>query len=235
MKLMERHKPSAPSLPGLISYIQTVAEREKAVIARELHDDLGGMLVAASMDLSWLEQHFAPAGAGTFAPEIRRRLDRLKETLGDAVDIKRRIIEELRPTLLDNVGLFAALGWLVATTCARASIEYQVQLPKMEPRFGPDASIALFRVAQEGLAVILESEAIKAVQLSLEATAHFRTLTIAGYGPAAMPDDGPAPESYELATIRHRLTTLGGGFSFSPGPGELRLCAWIPGENGLLS
>ena len=64
MELMHGLKPIPPSLPGLISHIQTVTEREKAVIARELHDELGGMLVAASMDLSWLEQHIKAPGGG---------------------------------------------------------------------------------------------------------------------------------------------------------------------------
>ena len=136
MELMQRNKHPPPSLPGLISHIQTVTEREKAVIARELHDELGGMLVAASMDLAWLEQHITAPGG-----DIRRHLRRLRDTLGDAVDIKRKIIEELRPTLLDNVGLFAALRWLIGNSCARASIPFDIQFPDKEPDFTPDASI----------------------------------------------------------------------------------------------
>jgi protein-histidine pros-kinase len=223
----------------LISHIQTVTEREKAVLARELHDELGGMLVAASMDLAWLEQHItAPEGDIRFtAPEgdIRRHLRRLKDTLGDAVDIKRKIIEELRPTLLDNVGLFAALRWLVGNTCARASIAFDIQFPDKEPDFTPDASIALFRIAQEALAIIMESKWVRSVTLSLNGTVHVVTLSIAGIGPAPNPAELPIPETYELATIRHRTSTLGGGVTFSPASGEVRLSAWIPRENSLVS
>src|SRR5579859_3922120 len=98
MELMRRRDDRVPSVPGLISYIQTVTEREKAVLARELHDELGGLLVAASMDLSWLDKRIpgdAPAGNGESAErhELRRRLNRLRETVASAVDIKRRIIE----------------------------------------------------------------------------------------------------------------------------------------------
>jgi signal transduction histidine kinase len=231
MDLMPRMKDPTPTLPGLISHIQTVAEREKAVLARELHDELGGMLVAASMDLAWLEQHLAAPAA-----DVRRRLGRLRDTLGGAVDIKRKIIEELRPTLLDNVGLFAALRWLVGNTCARATIRCHIQFPDSEPHFTPEASIALFRVAQEALAVIMESKWIRSVVLSLGGTEHVVTLSIAGTGPQS----GDAMEitdreTYELATIRHRMAALGGGISFVPSPGELRLSAWIPRENSLLS
>jgi len=238
MDLMQRNKSASTSLPGLISHIQTVAEREKAVIARELHDELGGMLVAASMDLAWLEQHVAPpvdAEPSPAAGEIRRRLHRLRDTLGQAVDIKRKIIEELRPTLLDNVGLFAALRWLAGNTCARQSIQCDIRLPETEPHFTPDVSIALFRVAQEALAVVLESKGIRSVLLSLDGSAHVSTLTIAGFGHALQAAEPPAPQAYELATIRHRISTLGGGVTFSPAPGEVRLSAWIPHETSLLS
>ncbi len=230
---MQREEP--PSLPGLISHIQTVAERQKAVLARELHDELGGMLVAASMDLAWLEQHVPNEPLSGAAGDVRRRLRRLRDTLGDAVDIKRKIIEELRPTLLDNVGLFAALRWLVGNNCARASIQCDFQFPVEEPHFTPDASIALFRVAQEALAIIMESKWVRTVTLSLNGTAPVVTLSIAGTGPASGPGEVPIPETYELATIRHRTATLGGGVTFSPAPGEVRLSAWIPRENSLLA
>jgi signal transduction histidine kinase len=232
MELMHRNKHPSPTSAGLIAHIQTIAEREKAVLARELHDELGGMLVAASMDLAWLEQHIAaPAG-----DDVRRRLRRLKDTLGDAVDIKRKIIEELRPTLLDNVGLFAALRWLVGNTCARYSTQCRIVFPEAEPHFNPDASIALFRVAQEALAIIMESTWVRSITLSLNGTADVVTLSIAGSGLVSGPaTDTPIYGTYELATIRHRTTALGGGVIFSPAPGEVRLSAWIPREKSLAS
>jgi signal transduction histidine kinase len=227
------HPKNPPSLPGLIAHIQTEAERQKAVLARELHDELGGMLVAASMDLAWLEQHVAPGQSETSTADVQRRLRRLRDTLGDAVDIKRKIIEELRPTLLDNVGLFAALRWLVGNSCARASIQCEIQLPEKEPRFRPEASIALFRVAQEALGILMQPKWVRAVSLSLDGTAHVMTLSIAGTGPASGPSEPPITETYELAAIRHRTASLGGGVTFSPAPGEVRLSAWIPRDNSL--
>jgi protein-histidine pros-kinase len=234
MELMQPKKP--PTLPALLSHIQAVAERQKAVLARELHDELGGMLVAASMDVAWLEQHLAPdqrpAAPGA---DVRRRLRRLRDSLGAAVDIKRKIIEELHPTLLDNVGLFAALRWLVGTTCARASIPCDIQCPDTEPHFSPDASISLFRVAQEALTFILQSTWVRSVTLRLDGDAQVLTLSIAGTGPASETGEAPMNETYELATIRHRTSTLGGGITLSPAPGVVRLCAWIPRKNAAVS
>ena len=99
--------------------------------------------------------------------ELHRRLGRLKDSLAGAVDIKRKIIEELRPTLLDNVGLFAALRWLVSTTAARTGLDSVVRFPETEPHFHPDAAIALFRMAQEGIGIILESKWVRSITLAL--------------------------------------------------------------------
>lgn len=77
--------------------------------SRELHDALGGLLVAARMDLSWLEER-----VNSDDPEVRAYFGRIQQALEHGFDIKRRVIENLRPTLLDNLGLFSALRWQVA-------------------------------------------------------------------------------------------------------------------------
>jgi signal transduction histidine kinase len=228
MELMRRRDDRIPSVPGLISYIQSVTEREKAILARELHDELGGLLVAASMDLAWLDRHLTDTADGK---ELRRHLNRLKETMAGAVDIKRRIIEELRPTLLDNVGLFAALRWLVNNASAHAQLAMSIKFPAQEPQFNPEMSIALFRIAQEGLAVILDYRWVRSVALRLDCDEHLLTLSITGFGEQVTLEAGPPRESFELATIRHRTTVLGGGIRFSTSlTGEVGLFAWIPVE-----
>jgi signal transduction histidine kinase len=226
MEPMRRRDDRIPSVPGLISYIQSVTEREKAILARELHDELGGLLVAASMDLAWLDRHLTDTADGK---ELRRHLNRLKETMAGAVDIKRRIIEELRPTLLDNVGLFAALRWLVNSASAHAQLAMSIKFPAQEPHFNPEMSIALFRIAQEGLAVITDYRWVRSVALRLDCDEHLLTLSITGFGEQVTLEAGPPRESFELATIRHRTTVLGGGIRFSTSlTGEVGLFAWIP-------
>jgi CHASE3 domain sensor protein len=93
-------------LTALSTHLQGVSEQEKSALARELHDELGSLLVAARMDLSWLQQRLP-----TSDPSIETRFKRIHESLSAGVDLKRRVVEELRPTLLDNMGLFAAIRW----------------------------------------------------------------------------------------------------------------------------
>ena len=251
MELTRRREDRSPSVPGLVAHLQTVTEREKAGIARELHDELGGLLVAASMDLAWLERQLdagpqPAAGAPTAAApqpaalpqsppsaELHRRLCRLKECLAGAVDIKRKIIEELRPTLLDNVGLFAALRWLVSTTAARTGLASVVRFPAAEPRFEPAAAIALFRMAQEGLGIIMESKWVRSITLTLGGSDRQITLSVSGHGDSHAPEQKPPSETYELAAIRHRMAALAGGIRYSIDPLEVSLCAWLPVENEL--
>jgi signal transduction histidine kinase len=217
--------------------MQTVSEREKAFLARELHDELGGLLVAASMDLAWLEGHL-----GTSSEETRRKMLRLRQALAGAVDLKRKIIEDLRPTLLDNVGLFAALRWLVKNSCAQAGVDCASQFPAAEPHFRPDVSIALFRIAQEALAITLKYAWVSAAQLRVcvagqtSPAAPVLTLCITGRGAdeAVGDPDGTEPsieEAYGLAALRHRIATLGGEINLNKSsPQEVNWTASLPLE-----
>jgi signal transduction histidine kinase len=218
------------SVLGLVAYLQTVTEREKAGIARELHDELGGLLVAASMDLAWLEREINAAPEASRGSELHRRLARLKDSLAGAVDIKRRIIEELRPTLLDNVGLFAALRWLVNTTTARTGLASVIRFPAAEPHFNPDAAIALFRMGQEGIGIILESKWVRSLALVLGCEDGRVSLSVTGQGDSHPPDETTRASSYELAAIRHRMAALAGGVSYTADPHSVNLCGWLPVE-----
>jgi len=233
MELTAVSEDRPPTVSGLVSHLQTVTEREKAGIARELHDELGGLLVAASMDLAWLEREIDAAPKSSRSGEVSRRLGRLKDCLAGAVDIKRKIIEDLRPTLLDNVGLFAALRWLVSTTAARTGLASVIRFSSAEPRFSPDAAIALFRMAQEGIGILLESKWIQSVALELGGLHDRATLSVTGHGDAHSPDDQPRTKSYELASIRHRMAAVAGGVSYAVDPCTVTLSAWVPLENQL--
>jgi signal transduction histidine kinase len=234
MELMGVREDRNPSVSGLVSHLQTVTEREKAGLARELHDELGGLLVAASMDLAWLEREIDAPPESPRSVEVHRRLARLKDCLAGAVDIKRKIIEELRPTLLDNVGLFAALRWLVSTTAARTGIASVIRFPATERQFSPDAAIGLFRMAQEAIGIILESKWVRSITLVLGGVEDRVTLSVTAQGDSHSPEERPWTKSYELAAIRHRMAALAGGVSYSTGPCSVSLCAWLPVENQLL-
>jgi signal transduction histidine kinase len=217
-------------LVELSTHLQNVAEREKAGLARELHDELGGLLVGARMEISWVEQHLAKND-----PDMKHRLNRVLKNLEAGVDLKRRIIEELRPTLLDNVGLFAALRWLLKETCASAGLTCIESYPDEEPRFKSEASIALFRIAQEGFSNVLKHSAAKTVDISLDIDDETLLMRIADDGAGIPAGRFNAIGSHGLASMRHRVRALGGRLDLtSPRSGGTMLIVQIPVANALL-
>lgn len=225
--------PADPS--GLIAHIQGAMELQKAALARELHDELGGLLVGAVMDLAWAEQHpTAPAA------ELRQKLVRARQTLAAAIDLKRKLIEDLRPTLLDNVGLFAALRWHVQTACRRAGLTCNVQIPEDEPKVSPTIAITLFRIVQEALAVVVARKPVDSADFKV--TLHRRTLSIEleGKSAAASADIDAIPpplgaEVHFLAAIEQRVASLGGDFqSIYLAGGVTRMSARFPLESTVL-
>jgi signal transduction histidine kinase len=216
-------------LVELSTHLQNVAEREKASLARELHDELGGLLVGARMDISWAEQHLA-----SHDPDIKQRLNRVQQNLAAGVDLKRRIIEELRPTLLDNVGLFAALRWQMKETCARAGLKCLESYPDEEPRLKSEASIALFRIAQEAFSNIIKHSDAKTADISLDMDEETLLMRIADDGIGIPVGQFMAIASHGLASMRHRVRALGGRLDVrSPASGGTMLIVQIPIANAL--
>ena len=192
-------------LTALSTHLQGVSEQEKSALSRELHDELGGLLVAARMDLSWLQQRMPTADAA-----IEQRFKRIHDSLSAGVDLKRRVVEELRPTLLDNMGLFTALRWQFKETCRRTGLRCTEIIPELEMKFSPDAAIGVFRIAQEALTNILKHAEARSADLSITLAADTFTMRISDDG-RGMPVDAPATNtSHGLASMRHRIAGLGG-------------------------
>ena len=139
-------------LSALSSHLQHLSEKEKAALARELHDELGGLLIAVKMDVVVAAEALAQSGD----PDIQARWARVLKVLDDGVDFKRRIVENLRPTLLDNMGLLPAVRWITQETCSRAGLHYTEIYPEQEPVLTDDAAIMVFRLVQESLINIVK-------------------------------------------------------------------------------
>ena len=229
LKLEREVEARTLELVELSTHLQNVAEREKASLARELHDELGGLLVGARMDISWAEQHLASEQS-----DLKQRLNRVQQNLSAGVDLKRRIIEELRPTLLDNVGLFAALRWQLKETCTRAGLACIESYPDEEPRFKSEASIALFRIAQEAFSNIVKHSRAKTADISLGMDEETLLMRIADDGTGMPIGRFTAIGSHGLASMRHRARALGGRLDVrSPSSGGTMLIVQIPIANAL--
>ena len=219
-------------LTALSTHLQGVSEQEKSALARELHDELGGLLVAARMDLSWLQQRLP-----TSDPSIEQRFKRIHESLSAGVDLKRRVVEELRPTLLDNMGLFAAVRWQFKETCRRAGLKCTEAIPEDEPKFNPDAAIGVFRIAQEALTNILKHAEAKSADLAIGIDGDTFVLRVADDGRGIAPARLQTITSHHgLASMRHRIAALGGTWEVSsPKTGGTVVTAVIPLPRMLLA
>jgi len=190
---------------NLSSNLQKVTEREKAALARELHDELGGLLVATKIDVSALRQS---CDDGTEASAVL--WDRALCSLDEGLDLKRRVIESLRPTLLDNIGLVAAIRWLVDESVRRTGIACEEQYAEPLPELSPDASIAVFRVVQECLMNVIKHAQAKMIWLVVETDDQSLTVTIRDDGVGIDDQLLEVPQTHGLLGMRHRIETLGG-------------------------
>src|ERR1700723_1631118 len=149
-------------LEGLVTHLQHASELKYTALSHELHDELGGLMGAAVMDLDAVRR-VEPA----LSQNALNRLDRVKRTLEQAIDLKRRVIEELRPSILDNFGLFAALRWQLRRTWANSGVVATETYPDAEPQFESGAAIVLFRIAQEALSIAIKRASVKSTNLTV--------------------------------------------------------------------
>lgn len=201
------------ALSELSNHLQEVREDEKAKLARDIHDELGGILVSAKMDVESVADRMRRRD-----PEAVAKLDRALQALDDGVQIKRRIIEELRPTLLDHLGLSAALDWQVRENCARAGLECTVATPRDDSAIAPQISIALYRIVQEALTNIVKYAQAKSVSVDLGLTADTVSLLIEDDG-VGIPDGAQNNLlSHGIAGMRQRVRALHGEFAITRRP-----------------
>jgi signal transduction histidine kinase len=223
-ELERRVQHRTTELSALSNHLQQLTEKEKASLARELHDELGGVLIAVKMDVAWLQKRAAASD-----PEIEARWKRLLELLDEGVDVKRRIVENLRPTLLDNMGLLPAVRWITQETCHHAGIQYLESYPNEDLRLTDDAAIMLFRLVQESLTNIVKHARASTVRVEIAIEDSHLALIIEDNGIGIEPRRRDAIGSHGLATMRHRVRSFGGSLQIdTPAGGGTRVRAVLP-------
>lgn len=200
----DRLRQSHEALRRLSAHLNGVREEERRHIARDIHDDLGASFAALQLEMNWLRQRLAEA------PEFRDKLDSMLEISQTAMGAVRRILNDLRPGVLDHLGLWAALETLLLDFQARSGLSCRYDCaPQVErSRLGRDAEIALYRIVQEVLTNVSRHARARTVHLHARADDRDLVLEIA--------DDGqgmrvPAqPTSFGLLGMRERTLALGG-------------------------
>jgi signal transduction histidine kinase len=217
LTLEARELETATELSELASNLQRIAEAEKILLARQLHDELGGALVGAKMDLAWLRRRI-----GSTDPEVIARWERLERALETGIAFKRRVVEQLRPTLLDNLGFYAAARWLAEESCAAAGLKCELELPAPEPQLPKGVGIALFRVLQESLQNVSRHAHASSVLItvSVEPAQERLRLLITDDGVGMAPERIRTLGSHGLGSMRHRMRAVGGEFQIRSAPGQ---------------
>jgi glucose-6-phosphate-specific signal transduction histidine kinase len=214
--------PEQPKDPNHVAtYVLARAEAEKSDLARTLHDDIGGLIVGALMDVAWVEGHINEPVAAL------AKLQRARQSLRTAVDMKRNLIEQLRPTLLENIGLFAALKWHIEKLADVSAIECSFQLSKEEPTLPAESAITLFRIVQEAVRLMVNRLGATSIELAAHTEAAHthpaqadavldgpRLLISLSYDSASLNPIGKE-QLTEFATLLHQIATLQGTFKLT--------------------
>jgi len=200
------------TLSELANHLQQVREEERGHLARELHDELGALLTAAKLDVARLKSKIDAT-----VPDVAERLKHLTETLNSGIALKRRIIEDLRPSSLSNLGLTAALEILTREYAERAGIEVETSLEAVQL---PDAAqLTVYRMVQEALTNIGKYAKAQKVLVSVHAYPTHVAVQVrddgVGFDPSSV-----RPTSHGLAGMRHRVESAGGRLSLTSRPGN---------------
>jgi len=195
-------------LRDLSLHMSRVAEAEKHALARELHDELGGLLVAMRMDISQIRKR-QPVPAD---PDLLPRWERVEQALAQGLELKRRVIEDLRPTLLDNMGLFTALRWLATQRSEQAQLKLEMQGLDEDIDLPPETAIAVFRTVQEAVANVVKHA--RATQLIVKAhVGRDLRLEILDDGRGVPVGSDSKTGSHGLKQMRFRMEAVGGTLS----------------------
>lgn len=192
-------------LSALCGYLQDRSEQERTSAANQLHDEIGGLLVAARLNVAWLEERL-PSGD----PDVGAHFKRLHDALRRGVEVKRRIVEDLRPTLLDNLGLYSALRWQMAKSCEPVNLSYTEHYPEEELPLNPAAAIAVFRIVEEAITNLIRHAGARHAHLAVQEGADQLRVSLRDDGIGITPEQRNGAGSFGIATMRYRTTRLGG-------------------------
>ena len=198
-------KKSEDRLRALSAHIQSVREEERVNIAREIHDDLGQLLTGLKMDLSWILRHTNPNQS-----ELKEKAQAMGQLIDQTVQTVRRISTELRPRILDDFGLVAALEWQAEEFTKKTGITCGFGTTGGELDLKPDLSIAVFRIFQEALTNVARHSRATKVEASLKKDAKGLVLKIMDNGKGISEEGILQSNSFGLVGMRERALILGG-------------------------
>lgn len=210
----EKLKDSYESIRQLTDYLQKIREEERLHMAREIHDELGQLMTILKMDISWLNKHVDPA-----PPPIKAKFRELLDTTDITVKTIRRIASELRPTLLDDLGLVAAIEWHLEEFEKRSGILKEFEGPAEELQIADSIKIGLFRILQESLTNVARHSGAQKVSVMLEEDGHQIVLKIADNGKGYNMEKA-TKQTLGVLGMKERTAMMGGEYNITGHPGK---------------
>jgi signal transduction histidine kinase len=193
---------SRQQLSELAQHLQTSIEAERAAIAREIHDDVGGALTALKFDLAWLGRHADD-------PALQQRVQSALEMAGHAVEASQRIMHNLRPAILEQ-GLVAALQWMAQRFEKRTGIECAFRTSHEHLNLPPGVPLVAYRATQEALTNVSKHAQATRVAIDLSLARGVLSVEISDNGRGLAPDALAKARSFGLRGLRERAETVGG-------------------------
>jgi signal transduction histidine kinase len=202
-------------LRALSARLQSVREEERSRIAREIHDELGQSLTALKMELSWLAKQL-PASQ----PGLRQKARQMNKAIDSTIGSVRKIATELRPSVLDHLGLFDALEWLLGDFQEKTEIECSSQMEVAGVEVDAASSTELFRVVQEALTNVARHAQATKVHLSVGARGGGLRLELRDNGRGFDACKAGSRGSMGFVGMRERVNGLGGTVEVRAAPGQ---------------
>lgn len=214
---------SRAQLRDLSNYLQSVREEERARISRELHDELGQTLTAMKMELGWLRER-VPAEPAL----LRTRLDRLTSIVDQSVVDLQRIAADLRPMILDELGLVSAMQWLTQNLTEGSALSIELSFDREDVAYASDVSTAVFRIVQEALTNIVRHSRATHARVAVLHAADELMLEVSDNGRGMHLADTKR-ERLGLVGMGERAHMLGGSMNIESTPGHgTRISARLP-------
>ena len=200
----EKLKSALEQLHQLSKYTEQVRENERIAISRELHDDLGQALTAVKIDLGIIKQAISDK-------EIVSKMNNVFKLVGETIKTVQRITAELRPPIIDDLGIVAAIDWYTKEFEKRNNIKVFLKMDS-ELNIPPDVSLIIFRIMQESLTNISRHSKANRVDIVLNKTVNSVNLKIADNGIGIAENEIKSKKSFGLMGMMERATSLGGTF-----------------------
>ena len=207
---------SSEELRQLASHLQNIREEERATMAREIHDELGQQLTGLKMDLAWMARKWDKPTDDPLSLKITGALGLLDNTIKTV----RRIATELRPSILDDLGLIAAIEWQGQEFQQRSGITVAFQSSISEFHFDPDTAIGLFRICQESLTNVARHSEARNVWIGLACTGDDLILSIKDDGKGLGVKDAGEKKTLGLLGMKERAIMMGGRLALNSYPGK---------------